>query len=73
METILEAFTKNRLSMERCVMQMEQRVCAKIFDLQEQLADRRLDAGLCIRLSAMEHEIGQMSRDVKVCIVHILN
>jgi hypothetical protein len=54
-------------------MQMEQRVCAKIFDLQEQLADRRLDVGLCIRLSTMEHEIGQMSRVVKVCVVHILN
>lgn len=68
METIVEAITKNRLSMERCVMQMEQRVCAKIFDLQEQLADRRLDGGQHIRLSSTEDKIRQMSRDVKVCV-----
>jgi hypothetical protein len=70
METILEAITKNQLSMERCVMQMEQRVCSKFFGLQE-LADQRLDGGLRTRLSTIEDEIGQMRRDVKVCVVHI--
>jgi hypothetical protein len=35
------------------------------------VGDQRLDGGLRTRLSTIEDEIGQMRRDVKVCVVHI--
>ena len=68
MDIILEAVTKNRLSMEREVLQMEHRLCSKILTLEEQLAEHKMDGSLRTRLCSIEDGITDVRRDVKVWV-----
>ncbi|KAK3135575.1 hypothetical protein QOZ80_5BG0420580 [Eleusine coracana subsp. coracana] len=62
-EIILQAITKNRLEMEKIVLQLETRIFSKVSTLQEDLADNRIQ--VFNRVCALEDEIKNIRRELK--------
>jgi hypothetical protein len=67
MEIILQSITKNRLVVEKTIMQVENRLYSKIVNLEETLTDYRMQDAMCSRVTTLEDQVNDIRWDLKVC------
>jgi hypothetical protein len=68
MEIILQCITKNRLVLQKTIMQVENRLYSKIVTLEETLADYRMQDAMHSRVTNLEDQVNNIRRDLKVWV-----